>query len=400
MNERRNTADALLVTLDAESGREPAVLLGKSLVQRQLDLGIELGCSRLILLGDDMAPHAIALRHIAEKSGLIVQVASGPHALTALLAPRDSLLVLQPDLLVEAASVFEGLPVEGGIMTLPAGAGGAAGAGSGFERIDLARDWAGALVIRGEVLSQLLDLPEDSETVPALLRIGLQAGLTEKRLDGECLTDGSWTLVGTEDNGALVEEKWLARHAASVRSLPPSKWIAARLTRKFAGLFLSKKSALPVSLGAAFLLAAGTGIAGWFGLAVPAFAMIALAAIVLETCLFMASLRAAPFGSPGPLRHLRLYIDLMLVVCCIFLVDGIWFRQVFGPLVLLAALHLPQPGYEEKWPMFVRDRALIGLLMAGLAAVMPVEPMVMAVSLLILSVILGVNWLTAFKERG
>src|SRR5690606_40835190 len=90
----------------------------------------------------------------------------------------DELLALAPGLLPEAADALEGLGKRKGVLVLPAGPGVAAG----FERLDLNRAWAGALVVGGAQVELLSDLPPDIEPTSALVRIALQARLPERTL--------------------------------------------------------------------------------------------------------------------------------------------------------------------------------------------------------------------------
>ncbi|GAA0279596.1 hypothetical protein GCM10009127_20900 [Alteraurantiacibacter aestuarii] len=400
MSETPKTADAVLVTLPDVDGQGRGQLLGKSLALRQFELARMLGCSRLIVLGNDLSPEGMDLRHKAEKAGMIFQVASGPHALMALLAPQDRLLVLHPYLQAETTALFADVPEQGMVVTVPA----AAGVEAGFERIDLTRAWAGVLILRGGLLSRLLDLAEDSETAPALLRIALQAGLPERMLDQSLLAEGRWSLPGGGPGGGpdggeemqIAEERWIERHLGTGRPGSLSAWIARQITRRFARQMLSRAALLPVLLIGAVLLAGAAGYAGWSGQAIAAFAMIGLSALTLEVAITLSRLRAAPFGSAGPWDRLRLFIDVMFLTAAVLLVQGPWFRQMFAPLVLMSGLYQPVGSAPRSRFPDMRDRALLGGGMAVLAAFLPAEQVVMAAAM----AVLAVNLIFGLKRHG
>src|SRR5690606_37403223 len=130
------------------------------------------------------------------------------HGLLGAVSAADELLVMAPGLVAEDAGALETLAGAKGVLVLPAGPGVAAG----FERIDLERAWAGALVLPGALVERLADLPADSEPAAALLRVALQAQVPERRMAETPLALGSWLMVGAKDDAARREREWLRRH--------------------------------------------------------------------------------------------------------------------------------------------------------------------------------------------
>jgi hypothetical protein len=149
----------------------PISLAGKSLGRRQLDFALAAGCERVIVLGDGASAEAIALRHAAEARGARFHGVGDTHGLLGAVPAGDELLVLAPTLLPEDLAALEALARGTGVLVVPA----APGVAAGFERIDLERAWAGALVLPGRLVERLSDLAPDSEATAALLRIALQA---------------------------------------------------------------------------------------------------------------------------------------------------------------------------------------------------------------------------------
>ena len=161
---------------DAESGAVVA-LAGKSLARRQLDFALAAGAEQVIVLGGPAAPEAVELRHAAESAGAkILSIADGYGLLGAVRA-ADHLLVLAPGVLPEAPIALEMLGKGSSLLVLPA----AQGVAAGFERIDLERAWAGAMVVQGGLVERLAELPRDIDPAPSLLRIALQAKVAERR---------------------------------------------------------------------------------------------------------------------------------------------------------------------------------------------------------------------------
>ena len=186
-------------------GKAPLAVAGKSLAQRQLDFALAAGCESVIALGDGGSAEAIALRHAAEAAGARFQAIRDSHGLLGAVRAEDELLALAPGLLPEAEAALEVLGKGKVVLVLPAGAGTAAG----FERIDLERAWAGALVVGGAHVERLSDLPADIEPASALVRIALQGHVKERRLPDDLIADGSWTVLREGAVMQAAEQGWV-----------------------------------------------------------------------------------------------------------------------------------------------------------------------------------------------
>ena len=371
-------AETVLLTLPPASTDEPRVL-GKTVAERQLEFALGYGARRLVLLGDGASPQAIALRHLAEKAKCKVVNVSGPHAAASVCAGDGMVLVLQPGMLPSAGGPVERL-TGGGILVLPA----SAGVDAGFERIDLARAWAGALVISGARLTRLLDLPEDADTNAAALRIALQAQLPEVMLDEDLLARRAWVLLRRGEDSRAVERDWLIRHLPTSRPLSLSHAPALLTLRVLGPRLLAKGDGSVGYLGAVLLLCLAAIALAWFGFAAAGFATLVLAPMVFEFALGLARLRAAPGQPSSYLGKLRLLIDMALVFASIFAIDGRPIHQLFAPLVLGMALSSGPRSDISPWSA-LRDRSLAATLARTGTLLQSAEIGVMAAALVALA---------------
>lgn len=376
-----------LVCLPRGSGEGDSVrrVLGRWLGEWQVDHAADMGCTGLFILGGGGGEEAIAARLAAERQGLKVREITTPHALAGSVGPGELLLVLQPQVLPSASDWWSQATHQGLVLTFPA----AAGVEAGFERIDLARAWAGALLMPGHAVHRLLELPEDVEAAPALLRVALQAGVPELRLSDEMLASGAWPVLGRGVPVRLHEEKWLAQRLAVPVVGGPT--LTGRLCRaalrRWGPSLPGRLAAVPITMGLGAVLAAGGVAAAFYGAGAAGLGLVALAAMALELAGAMATLQRGRERLIRALPGLRWVIDLALLVTGYLGVDGRWFRQAFPALVLVLGLNLAatKPGPGGWWREALADRALVAAVVALLAlAVSPeVGLMLVAVGLLV-----------------
>lgn len=361
----------------------PLSLAGKSIACRQLDFALAVGCERVIALGNGAAPETVALRHAAEARGVRFQSIGDAHGLLGAVPAGDDLLVLAPGLLAEDPGALEAFERGSAVLVLPAGPGVAAG----FERIDLERAWAGALTLSGRLVERLADLPPDCDATAALLRIALQARVTEKRLPESALDEGSWSIVADDGGHDARQRAWLRRNLPRPTAYGASRLLVSLGLRELAIPLLAAPRALPALWGGAGVLLAGAIGAAASGWSASAFMLAALGALVVEFSASLLHLRDAPFGHAGR-RYLALLapwpVDVALTVSAALVIDGSWLHRLFPPLVLLAGLHACHPA---RWPgaaALLGDRALLAIILAGAAAFDLAEPAVMLLALLIM----------------
>jgi hypothetical protein len=366
-------------------GSAPLVLAGKTLARRQLDFALAAGCGCVIALGDGGSPEAIALRHAAEAAGARFQAIRDSHGLLGAVHAEDELLALAPGLLPEAAAALELLSKGKVVLVLPAGAGTAAG----FERIDLERAWAGALVVGGAHVERLSDLPADIEPASALVRIALQAHLKERRLPDNLIADGSWTILRSGAGTPAIEQGWLNRHLAAATPSEPTRWLADRALRPFAVRLLAMGRSAEATVAGAVTVLAASVFAAWYGLAAVSFALVPPGAVLAQAALALAGLRLAPFGraraGSGLLAALPWLVDAAILGCSFFAIDGSWLHRLFPPLVLLGVLRMPRPADPAGWTALPGDRGLLAVLFAVAAGFGLAEPAIMLLSLALIA---------------
>jgi hypothetical protein len=380
----------------ATADRGVTGLAGKSLARRQLDFALAAGAEQIILLGDGAAPEAIALRHIAENAGAKVLTIADGHGLLGAIRAADHLLVLAPGVLPDAPGVLEMLGKGSSLLVVPA----AQGVAAGFERIDLERAWAGALVVQGGLVERLAELAPDSDPAPALLRIALQARVAERCVPEALLADGSWAMLRSDADAAAAERAWMKRNLPEAPGNRPAGWLATLMLRMLATRLLQQQRAAALLAGAAAALlvaAVASSLSGW---ASAGFVLVALGVLGSELSAGVSRLVSAPFA-PGKRGRamavaLALAVDLALTTCAVLAIQQDWLHRLFPPLVLIGLLYALRP---ETWPgarALVGDRLLLSLLF-GIAAVVGVaEAAVMALALLTI----GLRAVQVSERRG
>ncbi|MEO5707429.1 MAG: hypothetical protein ABIT10_07900 [Alteraurantiacibacter sp.] len=356
-----------LVCLPPPAGDGARRVLDRWLGEWQVDHAADMGCSGLFILGGGGGPEAVGTRLAAERQGLKVREIATPHALAGAIAPGELLLVLQPQVLPSASDWWRQATHQGLVLTFPA----AAGVEAGFERIDLSRAWAGAMLIPGHAVHRLLELPEDVEAAPALLRVALQAGVPELRLPDEVLASGAWPVLGRGVPVRLHEEKWLAQRLEA--TISPGDTLTGRMCRaalrRWGTALPGKQAAVPITLALAGLLAAGGVAASFYGAGAAGLGLVAVAALALELGSAIAALQRGRERLNRHLPKLRWVIDLALLATGYLNVEGRWFRQAFPAIVLVLALNLPRERAVKGswWRAALADRALIAAVVAVLA---------------------------------
>lgn len=285
----------------AETGvlRAELLLAGRSVLGWQAALAADLGCERIIVLAARRSPAILAAQHAAEAAGISFQCLDGFARLPAMIAADDELLILGDGVLGNRAAIMEIFAQSGdpaaplpaklrkAILCLPASAPQAHEFSGDFERIDAARCWAGAMVIRGAAVQKLGDFPLESNGISLLLRLALQAATPCVMLEPAASATAQWLLahdaaaLGAHESALLAQ----ARDAGSWRApgLALAGWLAAATgTRAIA----RGEPAAMLAAAAALLAAAGLAALGH-----------TLAAVTLAAAGSLASDLAARFAA-------------------------------------------------------------------------------------------------------
>lgn len=369
---------ALIATGERGADPSPSVA-GRALVLRQFDFARACGVERVIGYGNGAPEQALALADAAVRARIAHSAIASSHALVALVEWADELIVLEPGLLPEATAAIEALRRGPRVLSFSAGA----VRGSGFERIDAANFWSGALVMPGALVDRLEQLGEDADPHAALLRIALQARLPLEQLPASVLGDGRWGLAhGGERAVALCATR--ARAVARSGALaPPSRRVADWAFVRLAPRLSERAYASAASMALAGLLLCAGLFAGWSGWTAAAFAALAAAPPLLHLGRLLDRVRRAAFQRQRLPRWLGWLPDGALLAVGIMALEGPWYRQLFLPLVLIVALQaIARTGC---WRALAADRVVGALAIGGAALAGAQEPALMAWALFALA---------------
>ena len=359
-------------------------MLGRFLAERQVEFAWELGCDRVIVIGGGGA-EAIAVRHRSEELGLQYREISGPHALAISVEEDGHLLILDERLMAFSDKLPDNSLTKPKITTLSA----ELGQDAGFERIDLTRAWGGAMLVEGRHLQGLINLPEDSEAAPAILRLALQAGVPEIRLADALLADGDWGLLRSEADLKSAQSKLLDSRINNDSAKPIGQRLVDGLLKKL-GARLVSNAQWPLGIAFAGILALSGALAlAWIGMTAVGFLLLSVGAILIELSRKVKELGSLPQAASKIWRLLPGLTYLALLTCGIMAIDGVWYRMAFPPLMLVSLLLLPL----EEAPKLVRilsDKALAALTIGLIAFLTNIEAAIMLVGLFLL--VLRMPW--------
>ncbi len=375
---------ALLSVLDPTSGGRgiPAPyrkMAGARIIERQLDMALASGCETVICFAPGIGPEIIALQHRAEEAGARFIATGEPRKLSGLVSAADQLLVLAAGVLPDPEVLFEHL-AHPGVLVFPADA----AVPRGYERIDARFAWAGVLLVDGQAVEQLMQLPGDVDTPSALLRIALQTGVRIRPLEVRLLDEHVWLRDPSPEDLAAREKAWITGHAGVAPFTAPGLAIAermgARLARDAMGSNLSRVLSLAAVL--AGVLALSLALLGW---GIPGFAFAALAAVLaaMEAVVRRIATAGRKHSSSSIARRATTILLDPLLVALIALAspeDTEWLR-LFVPIVLFGLLHLGGRLGIHRWRRTYADRVLVAALLIPAALLGIVQPVVAALAL-------------------
>ena len=378
---------ALLSVLDGQSEprktRAPfRMLAGARLVERQLDIALAAGCEVIACLADTVGREVIELQHRAEAGGARFIALREPRKLSGMVAASDELLVLAPGVLPHEDAVLRHL-AKPGVLVFPADP----AVDRGYERIDAHFAWAGALLVRGNAVEHLAQLPDDVDTPSALLRIALQSGVRTHPLEMRLLDENVWLRDPSPEELAERERSWVAGHADVAPFTAPGLAIAERMGARLARDTPGERLPRFLALGtvAASLLALSLGLAGWvssaFALAATAVTLFAMEGVVR---------RVTTAGQVRPrvpmiVQILTVLIDplLVLLIALASPEDTQWLR-LFVPAILVGLLHLGERVSALRWRRSYADRVVLVSILLPAVLLGIVQPVVGALALAIL----------------
>lgn len=342
---------------------------GANLARHQLALVLAAGCERVICVARDFAPELIALQHEAERGGAQFHVVPGARGLSGLVSTADDVLILSEGLLATTGDALRLLNGPAAVFVQPA----EAGIPAGFERIDLNHAAAGMMLIPGRLVERLMELPVDADPASALLRIALQAGVTQRPVPDDVRLGGRWLLVRDEAEAHLAEDSWMVRHSQG-GGKTPGALLARWLVRRFGPALLhGGGGAGMVVIIAVGIAAIGFG-ATWFGYAVAGFVLAGTAWALGRMAALLDRIQRESLSLPGrfPLRQLLFDAgyDMLLVAMLVMALPALpgetLAERCFAPLVLIGLLRLVPRGFPARWSDWAEDRLILTVVLAAM----------------------------------
>ena len=384
-----------LISMVERIGGEPGSLAraslafgGRTIAERQLDFALAWGAERIICLAAGLDPKVMELQHAAEAEGARFNLINGAPSMLGLIAAEDELLVLADGLLPLSQRALEMLEQGRTVLLLEAEGGVAAG----FERVDLNHAWAGALAVPGALVERLGALPPDIEPVSALLRIALQARISERLLSEAVLGSGSWSLAGSPEQMAHREAAWLGAQLPQVSGFAPGSWLVrGGVTRM--GAKLLRRGTRPALLGiAGGVLAAGGVVAAWQEWPILGLLLAGLAWLASEGAGGLRAIaRAGIRGKEGaglPWTALGWGIDAAFVAILGFASSYSAPEALFAPLVLFGLLRIAPRLVDGTLAATLSDRALLAVVLSIAAGAGALTGAVQVLALVLLALFL------------
>jgi len=371
--------------------RAALVVAGASLARHQLAVCQAMGSEHVVCLCRKPDEDVLAVQRAAEATGMRFSAITSARQLLTTITANDDLLVLDDGFLADQEAVFDQLKAHHCVMVQPADAGSTAG----FERLDADRAFAGAMRIPGRLVAELGDLPADYDTVSALTRIALQAGIPRRDLPASLVGNGRWNLCRNEADAHQVERLWLERLHGEGKGKSPGKALAGLIARRIGPALLNGGGSgrlvpafalilfalgLTASRFAHPALALSMVLAGWL--------VVRIVAVLQGMSQRMLGGQPRLFGRPGIADALA-DLALMAVMAGNAPDDLSLFEAAYVPAVLIGIMRSGSNAGHVIWHGWLEDRfVLIGLLIASAAAGWLREAgMVLALALLVSGIV-------------
>lgn len=383
-----------LLTADIAAGvaanaRDVAPLYaGRTVLQHQLELALDLGCERVICFSERPPDELESLRQRCSRAGVPLRLLHRPQELSALVAATDRLLVLACNVLLDEGIVATAAKSSHFVLAVPA----YPAVSKGFERIDATRAWAGLMVLPGTAVEELHHLPSDIDPASAMLRVALMRKVPLRELPVRTLSDGSINFPRSAAELQAAEHDRIGRMARPASFAAPMRAVIERLAIRVAPQVLSRsygKLFLPLAIAAALLL---TGLLACIH--APGWAIFALAlAYGVITGLRIIRRVGGSDGRSALRDRLTEGFEVagdLLLIAVLATADELGpgaAENLFAPLILIGLLRLAQRHRSSHHAITASDRVLLTsvLLLAHGAAVL--IPVVMLLSLGLLALL-------------
>lgn len=229
---------ALLSALDVTDDgmlRAELELAGRTILEGQVAVALELGCERFVCIGSLGDELSEPLKRLSETEDARFHEIESNLELVSLIHADDELVIMLDGLAVDRSLLLELVAKEdrprSGIATLPSDHELSMKYPNAFERIDRDRHWAGVAFVKADRLHQLADFPPDSHAVSMLLRMALQARAPCYDIGSDIETGAFWTLANDHQQLAHCEARLIKAQSERVSVLAPVRAMAAWCTR-------------------------------------------------------------------------------------------------------------------------------------------------------------------------
>jgi len=285
---------ALKRTINSELRAEKE-LAGRSVLEWQIDLALELKCERIICLCESTFGTVITQQRRVEGEGFAFHTVRNHLQLTSLVRADDEIFVQLDGLVLGGAARASILRLNEKaskrVYTIAASHPLSVSYPNDFERIDRERHWAGIGLVPGDCALALKDMHADGDAMSLLLRLALQLQVHCESVRTAMLDNDQWLLA--DDSEALERRA----NALIMSNIPQASWsgpaaaLAATVVRASAPFWLRSGGEIGAGLAVAGMTAAGV-LAG-FGYAVAALSLGAFAAFFANLSANSAILRTA-----------------------------------------------------------------------------------------------------------
>jgi len=345
---------------------------GIAVARHQLALALALGVERVVCITAPADPVLTTLQHAAERVGASFHRISGLHGLLGLVTANDEVIALADGLLAWPDVAVDLLGEGHAVLTQPV----ESGMAMGFERLDINNASAGAMRVPGHLVERMAGLPGDCDVFATLQRVALQAGVPQRPLPDDVLGAPHWLLVRSDAEAHGIEPGWIAAHTALPRHAGPSAMLAGLGVRWLGPALLHAGTHGTVVAAAALVMSLLALMLGWFGYPVLGLGAAALAWVWFCSAALFGRVERNALRLPRPrVAPVASYAWIMDVTLLLLLtwnpqgnagMAGLWHRA-FSPLMLLGLMRLVPQIVGGGWSPWLRDRAVLALLLTGAA---------------------------------
>lgn len=347
---------------------------GRTVLARQLDFAIGMGCERIACLSHGLPPELIDLQHEAESAGVKFQVIRDFRPLSGLVRAVDELLIVSDGLVMDPV-LAAGLLDDGkrAVLTLSA----AEAIPEGFERLDSQDAWAGIFLASGALIEQLADLPPDIDPQSSLLRLALQSGAKTKRIDPAALSDRKWIIANNSQKLKSFEDAWLEEASDLSSFASPVSAAADRAAMAVLRRHNSPDTAKKAVGSLGYFLMAAAVMCGYFTYPIVGLFAVSIAAFAVRFSLTMSSVTEGPHGRTKGGNIITtlppVLVDLVLVFLVLASASPVGMGSaLFAVLMLVGLLRLSvAPKLQPSVSMigsFLQDRGVLAVAFAALLA--------------------------------